>query len=99
MLPTCPVEHQLWNNKLIDSYQIFLVLTSFSGWCVDLHKAAILQHVKVDADIEQQRLFNSMDEKWILHQLVGVVGLLLDTYVFAVHFGFTQSSEPTAREG
>ena len=66
---------------------------------MDLHNAAKLQLVKVDADIEQQKLFNSMDEKWILHQLVGVVGLLLDTYVFAVHFGLTQSSEPTAREG
>ena len=99
MLPTCPVEHQLWNNKLINGYQIFLVLTSFSGWCVDLHKAAILQHVKVDVDIEQQRLFSIVDEKWILHQLVVVVRLLLDTHIFAVHFGFPLSIESTAREG
>ena len=66
---------------------------------MDLHKAAILQHVKVDVDIEQQRLFSSVDEKWILHQLVVVVRLLLDTHIFAVHFGFPLSIESTAREG
>ena len=66
---------------------------------MDLHKAAILQHVKVDVDIEQQRLFSIVDEKWILHQLVVLVRLLLETHILAVHFGFPLSIESTAREG
>ena len=66
---------------------------------MDLHKAAKPQLVKVNAEIEQHRLCSSVNEKLILHQLAVVVGMLLDTYLFAGHFGSTQSSETTAREG
>ena len=56
---------------------------------LDSHKAASLQLVKVDAEIERYRPCSSVEKKWLLQQSVVADGQALGT----------QSSELTAREG